>query len=164
MKWQFARLSEPYDKNIGPFVESNHGVNGSVHIIDSKTIKISHFSYDGKKRRLRVVNCCLIIRRRYLHVINTLISMFFLGKAPDAFFFVGTSLPVDELNGGILVPYPGNSTEKLTMHDGADVFISLPGNLDTSDLKWLSIWSKNISVSLGHVEFLNASTPTEGKE
>ena len=60
MKWQFDRLSEPNDKEIGPFVETDHGVNGSVHIIDSKTIKISDFTYDGKIGRKRVVKQYLV--------------------------------------------------------------------------------------------------------
>ena len=62
------------------------------------------------------------------------------------------------------MPYPGNSTEKLTMHDGADVFITLPGNIETSDIKWLSVWCKNFSASFGYVEFLDSETLTKGKE
>ena len=61
------------------------------------------------------------------------------------------------------MPYPGNSTEKLTMHDGADIFITLPGNLETSDIQWLSVWCKNYSVSFGYVEFLDSEAPTTGK-
>ena len=60
VKWQFSKLNEHNDKEIGPFIQTDHGVNGSVHIIDSKTIKISHFTYDGKKGCQRVVNQCLV--------------------------------------------------------------------------------------------------------
>lgn len=88
--------------------------------------------------------------------------LLFSGEAPDANFFVGVSLVIDE-RAGTQVPYPGNSLEKLVMYNQTDVFLTLPGNLKTSEIKWLSVWCKAYSKSFGHVEFLNNAAPIEGK-
>ena len=88
--------------------------------------------------------------------------MFSSGKAPDAYFFVGVVLPIDE-RVGWQVRYPGNSLEKLEIYNQTDVFLTLPGKLKTSETKWLSVWCKAYSKSFGHVVFQNTAAPIEGK-
>ena len=88
--------------------------------------------------------------------------MFSSGQAPDAYFFVGVTFPVDE-RVGTQVPYPGSSLEKLDTYNQTDVFLTLPGNLKTSEIKWLSVWCKAYNISFGHVDFQNTVAPIEGK-
>ena len=87
-----------------------------------------------------------------------------IGLGPDAFFYVGRTLPVEET--GILVPYPGSSTsEKLLAHDGStDIILTLPGDLKTSEIKWLSVWCPQFAVSFGDVKFLEIGVTTEGNK
>ena len=84
--------------------------------------------------------------------------------APDAFFYVGRTLPVSGET-GILVPYPGTSaSEILLSHDGnQDIILSLPGDITTSEIKWLSVWCRQFEVSFGDVEFPEAVITIEGK-
>ena len=56
---------------------------------------------------------------------------------------------------GILVPYPGSSTSEILLaHDGStDIILTLPGDLTTSEIKWLSVWCRQFEVSFGDIEF-----------
>ena len=95
--------------------------------------------------------------RTYFHSI--------IGLAPDAFFYVGRTLPVSA-DTGILVPYPGTSTtEILLSHDGSqDIILTLPGDITTSEIKWLSVWCRQFEVSFGDVEFPEPVITIEGKK
>ena len=86
-----------------------------------------------------------------------------IGFAPDAFFYVGRTLPVSKET-GILVPYPGSSTSEILLaHDGStDIILTLPGDLTTSEIKWLSVWCRQFEVSFGDVEFPESGVTTEG--
>ena len=86
------------------------------------------------------------------------------GFAPDAFFYVGRSLPVG-METGILVPYPGSSTSEILLaHDGStDVILTMPGDLTTSEIRWLSVWCRQFEVSFGEIEFPALGMTTEGK-
>ena len=76
---------------------------------------------------------------------------------------MGRTLPVSQ-DTGILVPYPGSSTSEILLaHDGSkDVIITLPGDLKTSEIQWLSVWCRQFAISFGDVEFPEISGPTEG--
>ena len=88
-----------------------------------------------------------------------------LGKAPDAFFYVGTELPVGEST-GTLVPYPIGTDGVLVEYDGSvDVIITLPENINAADVKWLSVWCRQYAVNFGDITFpgREIEEPTEGK-
>ena len=86
-----------------------------------------------------------------------------IGFAPDAFFYVGRTLPVSKET-GILVPYPGSSSSEILLaHDGnTDIILTLPGDLTTSEIKWLSVWCRQFEVSFGDIEFPTSDVTTEG--
>ena len=84
--------------------------------------------------------------------------------APDVFFYVGRTLPVSKET-GILVPYPGMSTSEILLsHDGSqDIILTLPGDITTSEIKWLSVWCRKFEVSFGDVEFPDPVITIGGK-
>ena len=90
-----------------------------------------------------------------------------VGLAPDAYFYVGTRFPVSEET-GVLVPYPESTDSpyfghSLLSHDGSeDVILTLPGDITTSDVKWLSVWCRKFTVSLGDIELVETSTTSKG--
>jgi hypothetical protein len=111
---------------IGELKTKQHGVKGKVFAVDEKTILIKNFEYDG--------------------------------AGPDAFFWVGTSkAPGNE--GYILAhPFAGkfykyddDSAPILKgRFDGTeDIKLTLPEDLNVTDLKWFSVWCRQFSVNFG---------------
>ena len=107
-----------------------HEVKGKLYAIDEKTLLVKNFGYDG--------------------------------QGPDAFFWVGTSgVPSDE---GHILPYPfdgkfykykDSDAPVLTGYfDGSkDLKLTLPDDLNVSDLKWFSVWCRQFSVNFGDLIF-----------
>ena len=77
-----------------------------------------------------------------------------LGKAPDTFIAVGTTPDITESTVN-LINYPNpNKLTPLTKFDGSDsLVINLPENINTKSIKWISVWNKPTSTSLGEVIF-----------
>jgi len=109
---------------VGLLNTYSHQTSGDVYIKDEKTIVIKNFKYDG--------------------------------KGPDAFFYVGSRLPVGAKT-GVMVPYPTGGADKDTALDeftgDLDVVLTLPGDLKTTDLKWLSVWCRQFKVNFADIKF-----------
>lgn len=123
----FLALASAQDDGvlIGELKTKQHGVKGQLYAIDEKTLLIKKFEYDG--------------------------------AGPDAFFWVGTnSAPGDE---GIILPYPfegkffkynADDAPVLKRFDGSkDIKLTLPDDLNVTDLKWFSVWCRQFSVNFG---------------
>jgi hypothetical protein len=115
---------------IGELKTKQHGVRGKVFAVDEKTILVKNFQYDG--------------------------------AGPDAFFWVGTSeAPGNE--GYILAhPFAGkfykydddNAPILKGRFDGTeDIKLTLPKDLNVTDLKWFSVWCRQFSVNFGDLIF-----------
>ena len=115
---------------IGELTTKQHGVKGKLFAVDEKTILIKNFEYDG--------------------------------AGPDAFFWVGTEgLPKSE--GYILAhPFDGkffkyddeNAPILKGRFDGSeDIKLTLPEDINVSDLKWFSVWCRQFSVNFGDLIF-----------
>jgi hypothetical protein len=79
------------------------------------------------------------ILRWSLHTGLTVIFYYILGEGPDAFFYVGTdsALPNEE---GTLVPYPPGSNAPLGAFSKKNITLIMPDDIETSELRWLSVW------------------------
>lgn len=121
-----ASAQEDEGTFVGALTTKNHGVKGNVHAVDKKTLVIKNFEYDG--------------------------------QGPDAFFWVGT----DDLPGdvGTILPYPfdgkffkyddANAPILTGRFDGSkDIKLTLPEEVDVTDLKWISVWCRQFSVNFG---------------
>jgi hypothetical protein len=115
---------------IGELKTKQHGVKGKVFAVDEKTILIKNFEYDG--------------------------------AGPDAFFWVGTSeAPGNE--GYILAhPFAGKFYKydddsapilKERFDGTEDIKLTLPEDLNVTDLKWFSVWCRLFSVNFGDLIF-----------
>ena len=116
---------------VGRLKTKQHNTKGAVYAVDEKTLLIKNFTYDG--------------------------------TAPDAFFWVGTNGIKPTLDGTIL-PYPfagkfyeysdKESPKLMAVLDGTkDIRLTLPDNLNVSDLKWFSVWCREFEVVLGELIF-----------
>jgi len=113
----------------GDFQNYAHGISGEVYIKDEKTLLIKGFSYDG--------------------------------AGPDAFFWTGTSKQPTAV--GTILPYPfkgefyeyedQNAPILNKRYNNEEVTLTLPDNLKTSDLKWLSVWCRAFRVNFGDMFF-----------
>ena len=99
------------------------------------------------------------------------ILLSYTGKAPDAFFYIGTSgNPKDAETEGILVQYPAGQDDPLGKkidfffdrvylfilgaYAGDDIELSLPKEITASEVIWVSVWCRQYSINFGHA-FLN---------
>jgi hypothetical protein len=115
---------------VGTIKSKAHGVKGQVFAVDEKTLLVKNFEYDG--------------------------------QGPDAFFWVGTTArPGDE---GHILPYPfdgkfyGYKDDSAPVLTGAfdgtkDIRLTLPDDLNVSDLKWFSVWCRQFSANFGDLFF-----------
>ncbi len=109
---------------VGTFSNTQHGVAGTVFILDDTKILIEGFSYDGS------VSC---LTARTSAFVRLYVLIVLRSQAPDAFFYVGkTGVPSEA---GYRVPYPKGTDLILPRHDGEDVTIELQNGWKTSDLK-----------------------------
>jgi hypothetical protein len=115
---------------IGELKTKQHGVKGKVFAVDEKTILIKNFEYDG--------------------------------AGPDAFFWVGTSEAPGAAGYILAHPFAGkfykyddDSAPILKgRFDGTeDIKLTLPEDLNVTDLKWFSVWCRQFSVNFGDLIF-----------
>ena len=141
------------EAKVGDLSTLRYQVAGSVYVLDDKRLAIKNFNYNGKRGMWYHTICPGIFGPfwRFFSLFTFLFSI--KGKGPDAYIYVGTELPVGP--SGVLVPL--GSTQPLTRYDNQDVTLTLPGDLTTSQLKWLSVWCKQFSVDFGHVVFPKTS-------
>jgi hypothetical protein len=112
-------------KLIGDLVKHDHGVSGEVYALSPRSLLIKNFKYDGSDA--------------------------------EAFFVIGTSGTGPSEKGTILpCPYKGkfyhyNDQDALGLgrFDGKNVQLTLPEELVTQQIKWISVWSRANSVSFG---------------
>jgi len=73
----------------------------------------------------------------------------YLGSAPDAFFYVGTSgCPSGE---GTLIQYPaGEGDRQLGAYSGQRVELDLPTSINPDEVTWVSVWCRQYSIDFGH--------------
>ena len=86
------------------------------------------------------------------------------GAGPDAFFWVGTQGAKPNSN-GIILPYPfqgeffdsddSNAPILDKAFDGSQeaIYLTLPNDLKVSDLKWISVWCRELEVNFGDFIF-----------
>ena len=79
-----------------------------------------------------------------------LIKSLHTGGGPDAFFYVGSELPVGHKT-GTLIPHPPGSANPLTKIDNNNITLTLPDNSETSKIKWLSVWCREYSVNFADI-------------
>merc|ERR1712080_705361 len=74
----------------------------------------------------------------------------YTGLGPAATFWVGTNGNQPSSN-GILLQAEDQKHAILGAYDGtqSDIELSLPPHVQVSDLKWISIWCKEFSISYG---------------
>ena len=121
-----ASAQEEEGTFVGALTSKQHGVKGNLYAVDKKTLLIKNFEYDG--------------------------------QGPDAFFWVGT----DDLPGeiGTILPYPfdgkffkyddQNAPILTDRFDGTkNIKLTLPEEVDVTDLKWFSVWCRQFSVNFG---------------
>jgi len=73
----------------------------------------------------------------------------YTGKAPDAFFYVGTSgCPSGQ---GTLIQYPaGDGDRPLGAYSGQRVELDLPASVKGEEVAWVSVWCRQYSIDFGH--------------
>ena len=126
---------------IGQITQYAHGVSGTIfYVKEDNRLVIENFTYDG------------------------------LG--PDAFFWVGTQGNKPSSN-GILLPYPfqgdffdsedTNAPTLVKAFDGSQqaIELTLPNDLKVSDLKWISVWSREYEANFGDLIFEIPEPTTE---
>ena len=81
-------------------------------------------------------------------------NLSFLGKAPNTFIAVGTKPDITKST-VTLIRYPDRSKlTPLTKFDGTKTIkIPFPKKITKNNIKWLSIWNKDTSMSLGEIKF-----------
>jgi len=79
----------------------------------------------------------------------------YIGTAPDAFFYVGTSgCPSGK---GTLIQYPsGDGDRPLGAYSGQRVELDLPTSISADEVAWVSVWCRQYSIDFGHA-FLTAT-------
>jgi hypothetical protein len=121
-----ASAQEEEGTLVGALTTKQHGVKGNVYAVDKKTLLIKNFEYDG--------------------------------QGPDAFFWVGTSDLPEKV--GTLLPYPfdgkffkyddQNAPVLTGRFDGTkDIKLTLPEDVDVTNLKWISVWCRQFSINFG---------------
>lgn len=114
----------------GQFTNYAHGIGGTVYLQDEKTVVIKGFTYDG--------------------------------AGPDAFFWAGTSGTPSTV--GTILPYPFNGKfydyedQTAPILNGRftgdkDIVLTLPADLKSTDIKWLSVWCRAFRVNFGDLIF-----------
>jgi len=79
----------------------------------------------------------------------------YTGKAPDAFFYVGTSGCPS--GAGTLIQYPpGDGDRPLGAYSGQRVELELPPSINKDEVTWVSVWCRQYKIDFGHA-FLSAT-------
>lgn len=121
---------------LGSFVNYYHGIGGSAYAIDSNTILIKDFTYDGEGP-----------------------DAFFWAGNSDKPTIKATRKPF--IN--VVLPYPFNgehptytdrNIEILPQFTGSqDIVLKVPEPYSVEDLRWLSVWCRDYKINFGHITF-----------
>jgi len=124
----FAQAAAPVPKKIGTFTNIFHDIAGTAYALNSTTILIKGFNYDGEGP-----------------------DAFFLGgthgrpsKSGEVVMpypFEGRHFNYRDKNIPILGRFNGNK----------DVVLHLPPGTSVDQLKWISVWCRDYTVNFGHV-------------
>merc|ERR1712113_873044 len=124
----FAQQAAPVPKKIGTFNNIFHDIAGTAYALNSSTILIKGFNYDGEGP-----------------------DAFFLGgthgrpsKSGEVVMpypFEGRHFNYRDKNIPILGRFNGNK----------DVVLHLPPGTSVEQLKWISVWCRDYTVNFGHV-------------
>ncbi|KAA0195330.1 hypothetical protein HAZT_HAZT002924 [Hyalella azteca] len=117
-------------KRIGALSELQHGVKGEVFAVDSRTIHVKGFSYDGAAPGLFLGT--KLIRAKGSPCIELI--------DPN---LVGRVITIEE---GSRV-----NTQPLKRYRNKDVTLTLPEGITLKDVKWISVWCRAFAIDFGHV-------------
>nr|ACO11166.1 DOMON domain-containing protein CG14681 precursor [Caligus rogercresseyi] len=109
---------------VGDFKFTEHSVKGEVYIYNDTSIIIDGFVYDG--------------------------------QGPGVYINVATegNSRGEYMENRIVVDYPIDDPEPIERrYSNERLYIDLPRNLKSTDIKWLSIWCEIFGISFGDVEF-----------
>ena len=132
-----AKIASAELLEVGNFQNYAHGIGGKVYLKDEKTLVIKDFTYDG------------------------------FGQ--EALLWVGLSpIPTQNLGNffstsGKLYRFEDNRAPILSRRfNGKEITLTLPDNLKSTDLKWISVWSRKFDMVYGDV-ILPASVSSGGQ-
>lgn len=125
---------------MGSLRNYHHGISGEVYRLGQRRLRIEDFHYDG------------------------------LG--PDAFIWIGTETPKPGDN-GTLLPYPFTGefyhytdpeAPVLGRFDGETLDLTLPPQIEASDIQWVSIWCRKFRVNFGDLILSNEQEEREEEQ
>ena len=89
-----------------------------------------------------------------LSIFLIVIHIQLLGLAPDTFIAVGTEPKITKSTVHLISHGDGGELKSLAQYDGSKPLkLTLPDNITTKNIKWVSIWNKPTSASLGQIFF-----------
>ena len=56
---------------------------------------------------------------------------------------------------------PAKIGNVLGPYDGEDITLTLPGDMSSDNIKWLSVWCREFGINFGDVEFLDTKPVPE---
>lgn len=143
-----AAANNYFGTKIGPLSELHHGVSGDVYAVDSRTILLKNFKYDGEGpgKYCRILKICIVtVDSRTKNVYNNLSAI------QAAYFYVGTGNRVSNQGATRLRDERGRSGV-LRRYRTKDVTLSLPEGQTLRDIKWFAVWCDEFSVNFGDVK------------
>ena len=139
------------DAKVGELRTYKYETSGTVYIKNDKELVIDNFKYNGRIQKMLNRTSSKVWYIFYLYT----------GRGPDAFFYVGAELPVGH-DTGVLIQHPSGSDAPLKKIDGINITLTLPGELKTSQLKWLSVWCRKFSVNFADITSFPANSGDTG--
>lgn len=121
---------------LGSFVNYYHGIGGSAYAIDSHTILIKDFTYDGEgpDAFFWAGNSSKpTIKATRKPFINVVLPYPFNGEHPT----------YTDRNIDILPQFTGTQ----------DIVLKVPEPYSVEDLRWLSVWCRDYKINFGHITF-----------
>ena len=130
---------------VGEFKTKQHGVGGTVYIVDEQTLLIKGFTYDGRGPD----------------------AFFWAGTEGAPSHTGGTILPYPFNNK--FYEYNDETAPIIQgrFNGNVDIQLKTPQSLNTADIKWLSVWCRAFTVDFGSFNFnttnveLNAFSESE---
>lgn len=121
------RTTQGSPKLVGHFSNKSHGVSGRAYTVNSTTILIKNFTYDGLAPD----------------------AFFWVGtknklNAVLPYPFLGVHYNYSDEDIPILGRFRG---------DEGDITLHLPQRIGVQDIKWLSVWCRKFKLNFGHVVF-----------
>ena len=129
------------ETKVGEFKNLQHGIGGTVYIVDENTLLIKGFTYDGAGPD----------------------AFFWAGSEGDP-STVGTILPYPYE--GKFYDYTDKSAPiiKGRFNGNLDITLKTPSTLKTSQIKWLSVWCRKFTVDFGHLYFPDMKDENKNSE